>query len=147
MGISISSYMGAYIKITKNKFDTIVSKSVCVNSGCTSYNKSVDSKFCPNCGKEIQVVKFNEHVEFSLWDFVEKYDLGDDNFYIPECYDIIIPQFEGENMYEEGELNIIENIPHQNDLFLDPKWIALIKAFEGEGVPFELCYGMVSYWS
>ena len=148
MGLETKTYVGAYVNVTKNKFDTIVSRQICNNLSCVNHNNEVISKFCPECGKKTKHVKVNIEVNFSLYKLEEKYQLEENMFYIPEDYNCILPQFEGNTFYDTGEVNIIKTLPLSGtDLFLDDKWTKLIKALEKELIPFELCFGTISYWS
>ena len=148
MGSSINTYMGPYIKVSEKKHESQVSRNICPNEECSNHNKRAISKFCPTCGTPISTVILTELMDFALSRLEEKYNLNEDDFYMPECYSFILPNgFDGYSSYDDGDFNILNDMPVKDELFDDTRWVTLIGALIQDNVEFELAYGVVSYWS
>lgn len=66
MGIDYSTYVGPYVECRFGNKETIENRRTCPNKLCKQFGKEIyenSTKFCDQCGSQIDVVEFHKTVE------------------------------------------------------------------------------------
>ena len=152
-------FYGPYMRIWLPKIENEEIETICPNETCVKYKKRASSKFCSECGSEIEEIKITEFDEPDLGEFLEE-EFNDRDMFIgvsPEELDYVLTlpnnvSRQGGFYYEDGcqteilTINKDEEDPNWEH-FEREDWVKLTELLTKKGIKFEKKVGVLQWLS
>lgn len=72
MGVDITTYVGPYIEVYNPETPSTEEYYSCTNSKCKQHKRGLSSKFCPDCGKSVGIIKIPSKEKINIWEFIDE---------------------------------------------------------------------------
>lgn len=74
MSVDYNTFVGPYIEVYNPKKDFVYEYYSCPKKGCKNHNKEISSKFCPECGKKIELTSrlSEKKIEFNMYEELDE---------------------------------------------------------------------------
>lgn len=158
MGSSRYTFIGAFLAFTKlpseTKPETNVTKSVtCDNNNCKEYRKSINAKFCSECGQpsktNTQTTTKDVTKTTSLYDLMNEFG-NEDILY--ECEELLLPNRSLKNSITiDNETESILNCPGKEESIQEfrntyQSFLNFLDLHPGKP-QYEIRFGILNYWN